>query len=127
MPHVPAPVIEKLCAKDELMSSDFENKASNARIAIDQSFANMLEKDKRKRDSELASIKTAELSAQQLEYVRQATQLAQQAQIEAENAKKDTAKAASRAFWSNTIAAISLVIALVSLGLSFFQFLNSGT
>ena len=109
------------------MSSDFENKASNARIAIDQSFANMLEKDKRKRDSELASIKTAELSAQQLEYVRQATQLAQQAQIEAENAKKDPAKAASRAFWSNTIAAISLVIALVSLGLSFFQFLNSGT
>lgn len=77
------------------------------------------------RESELASIKAAELASLQADLLQEANNMTKHAQAAAEESKKDAIKASKRALLSNIIAISSLVVALVSLGLSFYQ--NSGT
>jgi len=81
----------------------------------------MNRRSKEVRQSELASIKAAELASEQTNLLKEANAIALKAQQDAEQSKLDSVKASKRAFLSNLIAVASLVVAVISLAFSFYQ------
>jgi hypothetical protein len=85
------------------------------------------EKAHYERESQRASIETAQFSAKQMVLLNEVNVLAKKAYAEAEFSRKETVKATKRAFWANFIAVLSLFIAAGSLILSVIQYFANGT
>ncbi|WP_240222672.1 hypothetical protein [Rheinheimera hassiensis] len=109
------------------MSDDYEGIMASAResLFIAENFGK--ESVRQERESQLASVRTAEIAAKQEALLHEANEIAKEARADADIAKRETLKATRRAFWSNVIATLSLIVAIVSLAVTAFQYFSTAT
>lgn len=71
-----------------------------------------------------AANKTNQIESSKLALLKEANDLALKAHLEAQESRVESEKSSKRAFWSNVIAVISLLVAMASLILTY---VSSGT
>lgn len=109
------------------MNDDYEDIMRSAQQTLQAGRRIGEDRAREKRESELASLKTAEFAAKQTALLNEANRIAREARSDAAHAKKETAKATRRSFWSNIIAILSFIVASASFALAVFQYYVSGT